>query len=150
MLLPPDLRDWVHENDLVKFIIDVMDRTDVSRAHVNHRGTGSAQYPPRMMLGLLIYSYACGSFSSHQIERATYDSVSTRYLCGNTHPDHDTITTFRRRNMELLQSCLVTVLQLAKEMKVIQLGTLSVGGTKLNSSKGRIERWQTWSKKLLV
>ena len=137
MLLPSDLRDRVYENDLAKFMIEVMDRTDVSKAHVNHRGTGSAQYPPRMMLGLLIYAYACGLFSSRQIERATYESVSTRYLCGNTHPDHDTIATFRRRNMELLQSCFVTVLQLAKEMKVIQLDMLSLDGTKLNSSSSK-------------
>jgi len=137
LLLPPDLRDWVHENDLVKFIIEVIDRTDVSTAHVNHRGTGSAQYPPRMMLGLLIYSYACGLFSSRQIERATYDSVSTRYLCADTHPDHDTIATFRRRNVELLQECFTTVLQLAREMKLLKVGTLSLDGTKVHSASSK-------------
>ena len=137
MLLPPDLRDWVHKNDLVKFIIEVVDRTDVSMAHVNHRGTGSAQYPPRMMLGLLIYSYASGLFSSRQIERATCDSVSTRYVCGNTHPDHDTIATFRRRNVELLQSCFTTVLQLARELKVLRVGTLSLDGTKVHSASSK-------------
>ena len=137
LLLPPDLRDWVHQNDLVKFVIEVIDRTDIGMAHVNHRGTGSAQYPPRMMLGLLIYSYACGLFSSRQIERATYDSVSTRYLCGNTHPDHDTIATFRRRNIELLQRCFTTVLQLAREMKLLKLGTLSLDGTKVHSASSK-------------
>ena len=90
-----------------------------------------------MMLGLLIYSYACGLFSSRQIERATYDSVSTRYVCGNTHPDHDTIATFRRGNVELLQSCFTTVLQLARELKVLRVGTLSLDGTKVHSASSK-------------
>src|SRR5688572_30910223 len=91
LLLPPDLRDWVQEDDLVHFLVDGLAVLDLSAAAVNVRGTGSAQYPPSMMLGLLIYSYANGIFSSRQIERATYQNVSVRYLAANTHPDHDTI-----------------------------------------------------------
>ena len=47
---------------------------------VNQRGSGSAQYPPRMMLALLIYCYANGIFSSRRIERATHRDIAVRYL----------------------------------------------------------------------
>ena len=67
MLLPPDLRQWVPEDHLVHFIMEAVDLLDLSAARVNHRGTGSEQYPPAMMLGLLIYCYATGTFSSRRI-----------------------------------------------------------------------------------
>jgi transposase len=138
MLLPPDMKDWVAKDDLVRFIIDAVETCDLRLAKVNPRGTGDAQYPPAMMLSLLIYCYGQGLFSSRVIERATYSQVSVRYLCGNEHPDHDTIATFRRENMSLLESCFVAVLQLARELKAFErLGTISVDGTKLKARASR-------------
>jgi transposase len=72
MLLPVDLRQWVPENDLVHFVISGVDSMNLSAVSVNTRGSGSKQYPPRMMLALLIYCYANGVFGSRRIERATY------------------------------------------------------------------------------
>jgi transposase len=83
LLLPPDLRDWVAKDHLVHF---VMDAVDTSVAAVNERGSGSQQYPPAMLLALLVYSYATGVFSSRQIERSTYENVAVRLLCADTHP----------------------------------------------------------------
>jgi transposase len=138
MLLPPDMKDWVAKDDLVRFIIDAVETCDLSVAKVNQRGSGDAQYPPSMMLSLLIYCYGNGLFSSRAIERATHSHVSVRYLCGNEHPDHDTIATFRRENASLLESCFVAVLQLAKELKAFdRLGTISVDGTKLGARASR-------------
>ncbi len=104
MLLPPDLRDWVAQDDLVQLIVEAVALCDLSGARLNERGSGSAQYPPSMMLGLLIYCYATKVFGSRQIERATYESVAVRYLCANHHPDHDTICEFRRQNRELFEA----------------------------------------------
>jgi transposase len=79
MFLPPDLRDWIPENDLVHFVIDAVDTLDLKGFSVNNRGSGSPQYPPGMMLSLLIYNYATGRFSSREIEQATYLDVAVRY-----------------------------------------------------------------------
>ena len=51
MLLPPDLRDWVSPDHMVHFVMDAVIELDLSWARTNERGTGSAQYPPSMMLG---------------------------------------------------------------------------------------------------
>ena len=134
MLLPPDLRDWVQQDDLVHFLVDALPLLDVSVARVNLRGTGSEQYPPAMMLGLLTYCYANGQFSSRQIERATYQHLSVRYLAANTHPDHDTIAKFRRENGALLRSVFVQLLQLARQAGLLKLGVLALDGTKLEAS----------------
>lgn len=139
MLMPPDMRDWVAEGHLVHFILDAVSLLDLSTAHINHRGSGDAQYPPATMLALLIYSYATGAFSSRQIERSTYESVPVRYLCAGTHPDHDSICAFRVQNGGLLAKNFHQVLELAARAKLLKVGsiTLAVDGTKIlaNASK---------------
>src|SRR5881397_3163694 len=133
LILPPNLRDWVPAHHLAHFILDAVEEMDLRQIRVNDRGTGSPQYPPGMLLGLLLYCYATGLFSSRRIEEATYDSVPVRMICGDTHPDHDTICTFRRENKELLQETFVRVLELAQALKFLQVGqiTVAVDGTKV-------------------
>lgn len=139
LLLPPDLREWVADDDLVHFLVDALAVLDCSSASVNRRGTGSEQYPPGMMLGLLIYCYAHGIFSSRRIERATYQHVAVRYLAADTHPDHDTIAKFRRDNGPLLRNAFQQVLQLAQRAGLLQLGTLALDGTKLEASATKVQ-----------
>ncbi len=143
MLLPVDLRDWVPENDLVHFVINAVEMMNLTALSVNRRGTGDEQYPPRMMLALLIFCYASGIFGSRRIERATYRDLAVRYLTGDTHPDHDTICSFRRANGEMIKQAFVEVLKLAREMKLLRLGTVSVDGTQLkaNASKHKSVRY---------
>ena len=139
MLLPPDLRDWVPDNHLAHFVVEAVEGMNLGGVSVNHRGSGSAQYPPGMMLSLLIYCYAAGIFSSRQIELGTHENVAVRFITGNTHPDHDTICTFRRENKALLEESFVKVLELARELKLLKVGqiTVSLDGTKVaaNASK---------------
>jgi transposase len=139
MLLPPDLRDWVAEDDLVHFVISAVERLPLGRFAVNHKGCGDEQYPPHMMLSLLIYCYANGLFSSRRIERATYRDLAVRYLCANHHPDHDTICEFRRHNFEAIAAAFVEVLELARELNLLRLGSVSLDGTHIraNASKDK-------------
>jgi len=137
MLLPPDLREWVAEDDLVHFVIAAVERLPLATFAVNHRGSGDEQYPPHLMLGLLIYCYANGIFSSRRIERATYRDVAVRYLTANTHPDHDTICAFRRNNLEALATAFVDVLELARELQLVQVGVVSIDGTHIKASAAK-------------
>ncbi len=142
-LLPPDLRDWIPEDDLVHFVIEAVERVGMSAFKVNHFGTGSAQYHPRMMLALLIYCYANGIFSSRRIERATHRDIGVRLVAANSHPDHDTIATFRRENLAAFGESFLQVLLLARELKLVKVGVVSVDGTKIdaNASKHRSVRY---------
>ncbi len=133
LLFPPNLRDWVPADHLVHFLLDAVDGLDLRQVRVNTRGTGSAQYPPRLLLGLLLYSYATGTFSSRRLEQSTHDSVPVRLLTADTPPDHDTICAFRRENHALLHESFVQVLQLAQQLQVLKFGQLTVAadGTKV-------------------
>ncbi len=137
MLLPADMREWVADDDVVHFVLEAVEAISLETAAVNVRGTGSDQYPPSMMLALLIYCYAEGIFSSRQIERATHRHLSVRYVSGNTHPDPDTIATFRRANAGLIGQAFVQVLRLARELGLCRLGTISVDGTKVRAAASK-------------
>ncbi len=136
-LLPPDLRDWIPEDDLAHFVIEAVERVGMSAFKVNHRGTGSAQYHPRMMLALLIYCYANGIFSSRRIERATHRDIGVRFVAANVHPDHDTIAAFRRENFAAVSKSFLQVLLLARELKLLKVGLVSVDGTKIEASANK-------------
>jgi len=131
MLLPPSLHEWVEQDDLVHFIIDSLETMNLSTALVNERGSGDREYPPAMMLALLIYCYAHGIFSSRKIERATYQHVSVRYLAANHHPDHDTIAEFRRKNAALIKQAFVELLRLSQQLGLLKLGQIAIDGTKI-------------------
>jgi len=91
------------------------------------------------MMGLLIYSYATGLFASRQIERGTYEHVAVRLLCADTHPDPDTICTFRRVHRELLARSFAQVLELSAQCGVLKVGgiTVALDGTKVLASASK-------------
>jgi len=137
MFLPCDLRAWLPAAHLVHLILDAVDQIPTGHFQVNHRGTGSEQYPPTMMLALLIYCYATGRFGSRTIEAATHSDVAVRFICANLHPDHDSICTFRRENQAAFQAAFVTVLQLAQQLRLTRVGTVSVDGTKIQANASK-------------
>jgi len=142
-LLPPSVDEWLPSDHLARFVVEVIEQLDLSELTRQYAGRGSAAHHPGVLLGLLIYGYATGVHSSRKIERASYDSVAFRYVAANTHPDHDTLATFRRRFLKEVQALFVQVLVLAREMKLLKLGHIALDGTKIdaNASKHKALSW---------
>ena len=136
-LLPPSVDEWLPERHLARFVVEVVDRLDLSGMTRAYRGSGSASYHPALLLGLLVYGYATGVFSSRKIERATHDSVAFRFIASNSHPDHDTLATFRRRFLKEIEALFVEVLMLAREMGMLKLGVVALDGTKIHANASR-------------
>jgi transposase len=136
-LLPPSVDEWLPQKHLARFIVEVIDGLDLRAMSGDYRGSGSASYHPRMLLALLVYGYATGVFSSRKLERATHDSVAFRFIAANDHPDHDTLATFRRRFLKQIEGLFVQVLLLAREMGVLQMGTIGLDGTKIHANASR-------------
>lgn len=136
-LLPPSMDDWLNEDHLARFVAEVIDQLDLSAITRQYTGRGSVAHHPATLLAILIYGYATGVFSSRRLERATYDSVAFRYLAGDTHPDHDTLASFRRRFFDQVSDLFVQVLAMAQEMKLLKLGTVSLDGTKIHANASR-------------
>lgn len=136
-LLPPSVDEWLPDNHLARFIVEVIDQLDLSRLVGRYRGRGSAAHHPAVLLALLVDGYATGVFSSRKIERATYDSVAFRFLSADTHPDHDTLANFRKTFLVELEDLFVQVLSLAQAMKLVKLGQISLDGTKIKANASK-------------
>jgi len=137
-LLPPDLKDWLPEDDIAHFIVAAVDRVRLGAFRTNSQSGGKPQYHPRLMLALLVYSYANGIFSSRRIERASWRDIGARFIAANTHPDHDTIATFRRANKDAFEAAFLEVLLLARASGLLRLGTVSIDGTKIDANASKI------------
>lgn len=136
-LFPPSVQDWLPENHLARFVVEIVDGINLETLNASYRGCGNEAFPPSMMVALLFYGYATGVFSSRKLERATYDSVAFRYIAANTHPDHDTIASFRRRFMAELSPAFARILEMAQAMGLLKLGTVSLDGTKVKASASK-------------
>ena len=136
-LLPPSVDEWLPPDHLARFVVDIVEQLDLSPLAREYRGAGSAAYHPSVLLALLIYGYATGTFGSRRIEQATYESLAFRYIAANTHPDHDTLCTFRKRFLPEIEALFVQVLAIARQMKLLKLGTVALDGTKLHANASR-------------
>ena len=143
-LLPPSMDDWLPEEHLARFVVEIVGQLDLRIIKSTYAGRGSKAYHPEMLLALLFYGYATGIFSSRKLERATYDSVAFRYIAANDHPDHDTIATFRKRFLPELAALFTQILLIAQQIGVLKLGKVSLDGTKIkaNASKHRALSWK--------
>ena len=147
-LFPPSIQDWLPEEHLARFVVDIVSQLNLQPLADIYTGKGFKAYHPEILLSLLFYGYATGVFSSRKIEKATYDSVAFRFISANTHPDHDTIATFRKRFLAQLKPLFVQILMLAREMGLLKIGKVSLDGTKIkaNASKHHALSWDYASK----
>lgn len=136
-LLPPSVQDWLPENHLARFIAEIVAKLDLTSLRAKYSGRGLEAYQPEMMVGLLFYGYATGTFSSRKLERATYDSVAFRFIAANQHPEHDTIATFRRRFLPEVQACFRQILLVAAESGMLKVGRVSIDGTKVKANASK-------------
>src|SRR3979409_1313259 len=136
-LMPPSVDEWLPQRHLARFVVEVVEGLDLRAMTGSYRGSGEASYHPELLLGLIVYGYATGVFSSRKLERASYDSVAFRFIAANEHPDHDTIAAFRRRFLKQIETLFVQVLGVAREMGVLKLGTVALDGTKIHANASR-------------
>lgn len=143
-LLPPSVQEWLPENHLARFVVEIVEQLDLSQLTAAYRGRGSDALHPALMVALLFYGYATGVFASRKLERATHDSVAFRYVTANQHPDHDTIANFRQRFLKELSAVFVQILSVAQQMGVLKVGKVSLDGTKVqaNASKHSALSWE--------
>jgi transposase len=150
-LLPPSLREWLPEDHLVYFIIDVVGQLNLSEIYASYGGDGRGQppYDPSMMVSLLLYAYSVGVPSSRRIEKATIEDIAFRVISANQHPDHDSICSFRKSHLKTLSGLFVQVLKLCREAGLVKLGHVALDGTKVraNASKHKAMSYGRMKKK---
>lgn len=154
-LLPPSPRDWVPEGHLVLFLLDAVRVLDISSitSHYERELRGYPPFHPRMMLTLLIYCYATGTYSSRRIMRRCEEDVTCRLIVGEDVPDFRAISEFRRRHLKQFQVLFVEVLKLCSAVGLVRVGKLALDGTKIKANASRhkamsYDRMQTEERRL--
>ena len=139
LLLPPSLRDWLPEGHLVHFISDVVDQLDLKAFYERYEGDGRRKQPfePRMMVKVLLYAYASGTFSSRKIAKRIEEDVALRMLAGGNFPSHRTISDFRKLNLEAFRGVFVQVVRFAQEAGLVRMGTIATDGTKVKANASK-------------
>lgn len=134
-LMPPSLMEWLPEDHLAYFVLDVVEEVDLSVFYADYRadGWGGAARHPKTMVALLLYAYCTGVVSSRKIGRACYVDVAFRVVCGNVAPDHTTIARFRARHETALKSLFTASLRLCVKAGMTSVGLVAVDGTKMAS-----------------
>jgi transposase len=124
---------------LAYFISDVVEELDLSPFYARYEGDGrrKSPYEPRMMLKVLIYAYATGTFSSRKIARKLEEDVAFRVLAAGNFPRHRTLCEFRKQHLSAFKEVFVQVVQIAREAELVQLGTLAIDGTKVRANASK-------------
>jgi transposase len=138
-LLPPSPMDWLPEDHLAFFVLDVVKELDLRSIHAHYERDhrGAAPYDPRMMVALLLYAYCMGTPSSRRIERKTHEDVAFRVICGGQQPDHTRISEFRRIHLKALSALFFQVLRLCQAAGLVQLGHVAIDGTKVKANASK-------------
>ena len=139
LLLPPSLRDWLPEDHLAFFISDAIDAMDLSafEARYGEEGPGNQAFDPQMMLKVLVYAYATGTFSSRKIAAKLHEDVAYRVLGADNFPAHRTISDFRQRHLPEFRDLFVQIVQTAQEVGLVKLGTVAVDGSKVKANASK-------------
>lgn len=137
--MPPNMADWLPDDHLVWFVLDVVEQLDTQAFHARSRlgGVGRQGYDPDMLLGLLLYAYAVGERSSRRIERLCVDHVAFRVLCGQDAPDHTTLARFRSQHEDAFADVFAQVLRLCADAGMVRVGVVSIDGTKIAANAAR-------------
>jgi len=139
-LLPPSPTEWLPDDHLAHFVMDVVAQLDLSAIHRRCQSAdprGTQPYHPLMMTSLLVYGYCVGVVSSRKIERSTHESVAFRVIAGGEHPDHTRISEFRRVHLDDLAELFFQVLALAKKAHLVKLGNVALDGTKMKANASK-------------
>ena len=98
---------WLHH------VSDVVDALDLTAFYAPYEGDGrrNAPYEPSMMVKVLIYAYATGTFSSRAVARKLEEDVAFRMLAAGNFPQHRTVCEFRRRHLGEFSELFVGVVQ---------------------------------------
>lgn len=136
-LFPPTIDDFLGDNHLARYIVQIIDRLDLSKIYQSYSFRGSDPFDPKLLMGLLFYGYSTGMFSSRKLEKATYESIPLMFISGGLHPDHATINDFRKRFFTQIEDCFTEILLIAEEVGILKLGNIHLDGTKIKANASK-------------
>src|ERR1700751_4505683 len=151
LLLPPNVQDFVPKDHVSRFIVELvqesLDLREITGSYVS--GLGQPPFDPRMMVALLLHSYASGLYSSRRIAKACRERNDFVMIVALDPPDFRTISDFRKRHLKALGALFLQVLKLCETAGLVKLGHVALDGTKIkaNASKHKAMSYERMKKR---
>ena len=124
--------------DHLCFIVDeLVEQLDLSALPDRSKTPGSPAYDPRILIKVLLYGYATGTFSSRQLMRACQEQLPYTFLTRQQYPDHRTISDFRKDNREFINDAFRQVVRVAAGLGMVKLGTVALDSTRIRANASR-------------
>ena len=136
-LLPPSLQDFVNEDHPSDMINDLVDQLDMSVLEARYGSLGQPAYHPRLMLKVILYGFTVGIFSSRKLQRACQENLAFKDLAGMETPVFRTFIEFRQRHLEDMKGVFVQTAQLARELRLVRLGAVTLDGSKVEADTSK-------------
>jgi hypothetical protein len=90
-----------------------------------------------MLVTLLLYGYATGTFSSRRLMARCETDVAFRVIVGEDIPDFRTISDFRKRHLAALEGLFVDALKLCAQAGLVKVGRIALDGSKVKANASR-------------
>ncbi|MFH0762999.1 MAG: IS1182 family transposase [Candidatus Omnitrophota bacterium] len=134
MLFFSNPKDILGQDHLCFVVDDIVEHLDLSALANKQSAVGAPCYDYRLLIKVLFYGYATGTFSSRKIMRSTQENIAYIYLTRQQAPNFRTISDFRKNHQAVLEDSFISIVKAAKEIGLIKLGTVSLDSTKIRAN----------------
>ena len=134
MLFFSNPKDILGEDHLCFIIDDIVEHLSLSGLPDKEGTVGAPCYNYRLLIKVLFYGYATGTFSSRRLMSSTQENIAYLYLTRQQTPNFRTISDFRKNYSSFLEQCFIKIVKAAKEIGLMKLGSVSLDSTKIRAN----------------
>lgn len=136
-LFPSNIFDLLPEDHECVIYNDILEQIDVTSLYKNYSVLGQNAYNPKLLIGILIYAYSQGIFSSRQIEEKLKLDIGFMYIGQMQKPNFRVLSDFRKDNREFFKDCFKQSVLLAMTAGLVSLGHISLDGSKFKANTSK-------------
>jgi len=152
VFFPETINDYIPEGHLAKLVLSIVSSLNLDTIISKFSNVGQRAFSPRTLLSILFYGYSVGIRSSRKLSKACEERVDFMYLTGKLHPNHKTISEFRRENLSELSELFQEIILIGIKLGLVTIGNikLSIDGTKIRANaSGKLSKDEKGLEKLL-
>ena len=137
MMLFSEPKQILGEDHLCFVVDEIVETLDLSKFPDKRKNCGAPCYDHRLLIKILFYGYAAGTFSSRKLMHAARENLAYLYLTRQQTPNFRTISDFRKNHRRLIEDAFVRIVQMAKELEIVKLGCIALDGSKIKANANR-------------
>ena len=136
-MLPASVNEYIEQDALCRFVVTIVALLDLGNLFSRYSSQGGDTYPPDMLLALWFFAYSHGIVSTRELEERCIYDLRFRYIAGDLHPDHSTLSRFRKTHLDLMKGYFFQIVQLARKQGISDFKSIHIDGTKIQAKSSK-------------